>query len=180
MTFSLACPFYREIEPVTLHHNSSCIFTHFIFTFFSFSGRDTHLVMKMLLLASRVNVIVFVLFGLTKGAYLIDFSRVLHRNLANVKREGTTLFFHFFFSLPLPFPLSLSLSLSLSLHLRVSRVPLSITCLLPSTLCSLSRFFLFLHFLLLSVEPFVCPCVLCVLLNLDRTQSAKYTTRKTK
>ncbi|XP_054154433.1 IDLSRF-like peptide isoform X2 [Oppia nitens] len=43
--------------------------------------------MKMLLRASHVNVIVFVLFGLTRGAYLIDFSHVLHRNLANVKRE---------------------------------------------------------------------------------------------
>lgn len=44
--------------------------------------------MKMLLVASRINLIVFVLFGLTKGAYLIDFNRVYHRNLANVKREG--------------------------------------------------------------------------------------------
>ncbi len=44
--------------------------------------------MKMLLRASHVNVIVFVLFGLTRGAYLIDFSHVFHRNLANVKREG--------------------------------------------------------------------------------------------
>jgi hypothetical protein len=43
--------------------------------------------MKMLLRASHVNVIVFVLFGLTRGAYLIDFSHVFHRNLANVKRE---------------------------------------------------------------------------------------------
>jgi len=47
--------------------------------------------MKMLLRASHVNVIVFVLFGLTRGAYLIDFSHVFHRNLANVKREGKTL-----------------------------------------------------------------------------------------
>lgn len=44
--------------------------------------------MKMLLRASHINVIVFVLFGLARGAYLIDFSTVFHRNLANVKREG--------------------------------------------------------------------------------------------
>ena len=54
----------------------------------------------MLLLASRINLIVFVLFGLTKGAYLIDFNRVYHRNLANVKREGkwctVSSFKHFF------------------------------------------------------------------------------------
>jgi len=52
------------------------------------AGWSTDTVMKMLLLASRINLIVFVLFGLTKGAYLIDFNRVYHRNLANVKREG--------------------------------------------------------------------------------------------
>lgn len=38
--------------------------------------------------ASHINVLVFVLFGLAKCAYLIDFSHVLHHNLANVKREG--------------------------------------------------------------------------------------------
>ncbi|XP_074597561.1 IDLSRF-like peptide [Brevipalpus obovatus] len=44
--------------------------------------------MKMLLRASHINLIVFVLFGLARGAYLIDFSHVFHRNLANVKREA--------------------------------------------------------------------------------------------
>lgn len=45
--------------------------------------------MKMSILrASHINVLVFVLFGLAKCAYLIDFSHVLHHNLANVKREG--------------------------------------------------------------------------------------------
>lgn len=37
--------------------------------------------------AIQVNILVFLLFGLTRGAHLIDFSNVLHRNLANVKRE---------------------------------------------------------------------------------------------
>ena len=45
----------------------------------------------MLLRASHVNVIAFILFGLARGAYLIDFSRALHRNLANVKREGESI-----------------------------------------------------------------------------------------
>jgi hypothetical protein len=44
--------------------------------------------MKMLNRASHVNVLIFVLFGLARGAYLIDFNNVFHRNLANVKREG--------------------------------------------------------------------------------------------
>lgn len=41
----------------------------------------------MILGTPRVNIFVFVLFGLARGAYLIDFSHVFHRNLANVKRE---------------------------------------------------------------------------------------------
>jgi len=48
--------------------------------------------MKMLLRASHINVLVFLLFGLARGAYLIDFSHVFHRNLANVKREGKATF----------------------------------------------------------------------------------------
>ncbi|KAI1302324.1 Prohormone-4 [Halotydeus destructor] len=44
--------------------------------------------MKMLMRAGNVNVLVFVLFGLARGAYLIDFAHVLHRNAAgHVKRE---------------------------------------------------------------------------------------------
>lgn len=48
--------------------------------------------MKMLLRASSINVIIFVLFGLAKGAYLIDFSHIYRTNaIGNVKREGKSL-----------------------------------------------------------------------------------------
>jgi hypothetical protein len=43
----------------------------------------------MLLRASSINVIIFVLFGLAKGAYLIDFTHMYRtNNIGNVKREG--------------------------------------------------------------------------------------------
>lgn len=45
--------------------------------------------MNVFLRASHVPIIVFVFFGLARGAYLVDFSSMLHRNLANVKRDGT-------------------------------------------------------------------------------------------
>ena len=49
--------------------------------------------MKMLLRASNINVIIFVLFGLAKGAYLIDFSHIYRtNNIGNVKREGKYFF----------------------------------------------------------------------------------------
>ena len=46
--------------------------------------------LKMLLRASsNINVILIVLFGLAKGAYLIDFSHIYRTNtIGNVKREG--------------------------------------------------------------------------------------------
>ena len=44
--------------------------------------------MNVLLRASHIPIIVFVFFGLARGAYLVDFSNMLHRNLANVKRDG--------------------------------------------------------------------------------------------
>lgn len=44
--------------------------------------------MNALLRASHIPIIVFVFFGLARGAYLVDFSNMLHRtNLANVKRD---------------------------------------------------------------------------------------------
>ncbi|KAF7488185.1 IDLSRF-like peptide [Sarcoptes scabiei] len=42
--------------------------------------------------ASHIPIIVFVFFGLARGAYLIDFSNMLHRNLANVKRDDSNIF----------------------------------------------------------------------------------------
>lgn len=48
--------------------------------------------MKMLLRASNINVILIVIFGLAKGAYLIDFSHIYRTNaIGNVKREGNFL-----------------------------------------------------------------------------------------
>ncbi len=44
--------------------------------------------MNYFLRASHVPIIVFVFFGLAKGAYLVDFSNMLHRNMQNVKRDG--------------------------------------------------------------------------------------------
>lgn len=35
-----------------------------------------------------LNLLLFVCLGAAKGAHLIDFSSVMHRNLGNVKREG--------------------------------------------------------------------------------------------
>ena len=51
--------------------------------------------MKMLLRASNINVILVILFGLAKGAYLIDFSHIYRTNantIGNVKREGKYIF----------------------------------------------------------------------------------------
>lgn len=44
----------------------------------------------VLLRASHIPILVFVFFGLARGAYLVDFSNMMqHRNnLANVKRDG--------------------------------------------------------------------------------------------
>lgn len=47
----------------------------------------------VLLRASHIPILVFVFFGLARGAYLVDFSNMIqHRNnLANVKRDGKSL-----------------------------------------------------------------------------------------
>ena len=53
--------------------------------------------MNALLRASHIPIIVFVFFGLARGAYLVDFSNMLHRSLANnVKRDGMLSFYYFY------------------------------------------------------------------------------------
>lgn len=62
-----------------------------------------------MLLRANFNVILVILFGLAKGAYLIDFSHFYRTNtIGNVKREGKLMILEIFFIPEIPLQIAKS------------------------------------------------------------------------